>query len=220
LATSKTRNLINKRILITAGPTWVAIDKVRVISNTATGETGIILARELACLGASVTLLLGSIGVCCLGKNIRLLRFRFFDELKNIIARELRSHKYDAVIHSAAVSDYKPAVVCSQKVKSDKKAWQLKLVPTVKIIDLVKKIDASVFLVGFKFEPEAGKNQLIKGAEGLIKRSGVDLAVANSFRKNQYQAYIISNNRVSRRLKNKSSLAKELVAAIRASLNR
>ena len=214
MATSKTRNLINKRILITAGPTWVAIDKVRVISNTATGETGIILARELACLGASVTLLLGSIGVCCLGKNIRLLRFRFFDELKNIIARELRSHKYDAVIHSAAVSDYKPAVVCSQKVKSDKKAWQMKLVPTLKIIDLIKKIDRSVFLVGFKFEPEAGKDLLIKRARELIRRSGLDLAVANSAKGNQYRAYIVCDSCACGPLKDKNSLAKGLISAI------
>jgi len=214
LATSKTRNLKNKRILITAGPTWVAIDKARVISNIATGETGIILARELARLGASVTLLLGPAGVCCLEKDIRLLRFRFFDELKNIITRELRSHKYDAVIHSAAVSDYKPAVVCRQKVKSDKKNWQLKLVPTVKIIDLIKKIDRSVFLVGFKFEPEAGENLLIKRARGLIKRSGLDLAVANSFKENQYRAYIICNSCVCGPLKNKASLAKGLVSVI------
>jgi phosphopantothenoylcysteine decarboxylase/phosphopantothenate--cysteine ligase len=207
-------NLRNKRILITAGPTWVPIDKVRVISNVASGETGIILAQELIRSGARVTLLLGPSGVCCLDKRIRLLRFRFFDELKNKITRELRWHKYDVVIHSAAVSDYRPSLVFAQKVKSDKKIWQLNLVPTVKIIDLIKKIDPSVFLAGFKFEPGAGKNLLIKRARGLIKRAGLDLAVANSVNRNQYRAYIISRHGICGPLRNKASLAKGLLSAI------
>lgn len=214
MATSKNRDLKNKKILITAGPTWVPIDKVRVISNIATGETGIILARELARSGASVTLLLGPVGVSCVDKNIRLLRFRFFDELKNMITSELRVHKYDAVIQAAAVSDYRPAVACGQKVKSDKKSWQLKLVPTPKIIDLIKKIDPSVFLVGFKFEPEAGKDLLIKKARELIRRSGLGLAVANSFKGNRYRAYIVCNSCVCGPLKDKAGLAKGLVSAI------
>ena len=56
-------SLKNKRILITAGPTWVAIDSVRVISNIATGETGILLAKRLSLQGAKVTLALGP--SCC-----------------------------------------------------------------------------------------------------------------------------------------------------------
>lgn len=75
-------SLKNKRVLITAGPTWVAIDKVRVISNTATGATGKILAQQLANKGAKVTLLINAENSCCLNKKIKILPFRFFDQLK------------------------------------------------------------------------------------------------------------------------------------------
>ena len=81
-------DLKKKRVLITAGPTWVPVDSVRVISNTASGETGILLARQLRRIGAKPTLILGPGHDCCIDKNLNLKRFRFFDELKKIITRE------------------------------------------------------------------------------------------------------------------------------------
>ena len=215
-----TRYLKNKKILITAGPTWVSIDSVRVISNIATGKTGILLAEELQRLGAKVTLLLGAVEACCLNKNIRLIRFRFFEELKNIIIKELRSKKYDVLIHSAAVSDYRPLRVDSQKVKSGKKIWQINLVPTLKIIDLIVKLKSSLFLVGFKFEPQAGKKALIEETKNLIKRVKLDLAVANTVSdKSRYRAYIIDNyNQIYGPLFNKKSLVDKLSGLIGGNL--
>jgi len=81
--------LATKSVLITAGPTWVAIDSVRVISNTATGETGTLLAERFAQQGAKVTLLLGPVSNCCLNKKIRVINFKFFDELRDKLIREL-----------------------------------------------------------------------------------------------------------------------------------
>lgn len=185
--------LKNKTVLITAGPTWVPIDTVRVISNIATGTTGILLAEKLRRLGAKVTLLLGPADNCCLNKKIKLLRFRFFDELKDKIINELKYKKYNIVIHSAAVSDYKPIKTYSHKVKSGIKRWKLDLVPTEKIIDLLKRIDNSIILVGFKFEPQAGKDILIKKTKELIRQAELDLAVANTMNKNKYCAYILDN---------------------------
>ena len=184
-------NLKNKRILITAGPTWSPIDSVRVISNIATGETGIILAKELQKLGAKVTLLLGPLGACCLNKKIRLIRFKFFDELRRAMNKELKNNKYDIVIHSAAVSDYRLKVSFKQKVKSGRRDWRLNLVPTPKIIDALKKSRRGLFLVGFKFEPGASRKILINKARSLISRAKLDLAVANTIYNNRYQAYII-----------------------------
>jgi phosphopantothenoylcysteine decarboxylase/phosphopantothenate--cysteine ligase len=207
-------SLKNKRILITAGPTWVPIDKVRVISNIATGETGILLAEKLCNLDAKVTLLLGPVGYCCLSRKIKLLPFKFFGELKEILVKELRSKRYDAVVHSAAVSDYAPAAAFTNKVKSDRKIWNLSLVPTPKIIDLVKKIDRSVFLVGFKFEPAATKDALIKKTRDLMARAGLDLAVANSINKDRYQAHILSENKIYGPWQNKNTMVNKLVNLI------
>jgi len=204
-------SLKNKRILITAGPTWVSIDSVRVISNIATGETGILLAEKLQKLGAKVTLLLGPVDTCCLNKKInpalsylshrpsrrkggiKLLRFRFFDELKDKIIQELKYKRYDIVIHSAAVSDYKPSKVYSGKIKSGIKNLRLGLVPTEKIINLIKEIDESIILVGFKFELQARKGMLIKSSKELIRHANLDLGVANTIDKNKYSAYILDN---------------------------
>ena len=204
----------NKRILITAGPTWVAIDSVRVISNIATGETGILLAEKLKSLGANVTLLLGAVQNCCLDKKIRLIRFKFFDELKNAVIKELRSKKYDIVIHSAAVSDYRPLKTYTQKVKSSRAIWKLNLVPTIKIIDLIKRIDRSLFLVGFKFEPRVSKGILIKRAKALMRKAHLDFAVANTIDKNQYRAYIINHNKIHGPLFDRGHLAKKLIEII------
>jgi phosphopantothenoylcysteine decarboxylase/phosphopantothenate--cysteine ligase len=204
----------NKRILITAGPTWVPIDNVRVISNTATGQTGILLAQKLKKAGAKVTLLLGPQGGCCLDKGIRVIRFKFFGEIKNLLRKEVNSLKFDAVIHSAAVSDYKPDKSYSYKVRSNLNGLKVNLIPTEKIIDRIKKIDPNVFLVGFKFDPDCGKEKLIIRAKKLMQRSGSDLVVANSIGKNGYLAYIVSSSQVHGPLYSKNALAKKMINLI------
>lgn len=207
-------NLKNKRVLITAGPTWAPIDNVRVISNIATGETGILLSQKLRDLGARVTLLLGPVGACCLNRKIKLIRFKFFDELKKAVKKELGSKKYDMVIHCAAVSDYKAAKIYPRKVRSDKKDWTINLIPTEKIIGLIKKIDASLFLVGFKFEPGVKKETLIQRTKRLVIRAGLDLAVANTINKNQYLAYIVNRRQSYGPIFNKKKMAEKLIRLI------
>lgn len=206
--------LKNKRVLITAGPTWVAIDKVRVISNIATGRTGILLANEFINRGAAVTLVLGPVIDKNINKKVRVVAFRFFDELKDIVIKEIKSKKYDILIHSAAVSDYKPKAAYAKKIKSGIKDLNLVLEPTPKIIGLIKKFAERVFLVGFKFEPGSGKNALLAGACGLIERSKADLAVANTVNKNGYRAYIVSKDKTSGPFLNKELLAVNLVREI------
>lgn len=204
-------SLKGKRVLITAGPTWVPIDAVRVISNTATGETGILFAEKLLRLGAGVTLLLGPVPVCCLNRKIRLLRFAFFDELKNTLLKEITSRKYDAVIHTAAVSDYGPREPFKQKIGSGRRRLDLRLMPTPKLIDAIKKIDKDIYLVGFKFEPNAGRAGLIKKARSMMARSRADLTVANTVYGGRYQAYIVSDRAVDGPLKDKEALAQRLI---------
>ena len=208
--------LKNKRILITAGPTWVPIDKVRVISNIATGQTGILLAEKLQRLGAKVTLLLGPAETYYLNKNIKLMRFKFFDELKNKLLKELKTKKYDILIHSVAVSDYKPAKVYRQKVESGIKNLTLKLTPTVKIIDLIRKANPDIFLVGFKYEPDADKNLLIKETNKLIQRSKLNLTVANSIIGGRYKAYIINKDTHCGPFLNKNAMCDNLIKILQA----
>jgi phosphopantothenoylcysteine decarboxylase/phosphopantothenate--cysteine ligase len=188
--------LKGKKILITAGPTWVPIDKVRVISNIATGVTGILLAERLRRLGAKVKLLLGPFELGYLDKQIR---------------RELRHKKYDIVIHSAAVSDYKPRRVLSGKIRSGIKSLKLDLVPTNKIINIVKRLSPGARLVGFKFEPQASRKHLIIEANKLMRSSLSELVVANTSGGRGYQAFIVSSTGASGPYFNKADLAASLV---------
>ena len=207
----RTSQFKNRRILITAGPTWVPIDNVRVISNTASAETGILLAEKLLRLGAKVTLLLGPASACCLKKKIKLIRFRFFDELKEKILRELNTGVYDILIHTAAVSDYRPKRVFMNKVTSGKKEWCLKLVPTVKIIDLIKRLNRHLLIIGFKFKPQCRKEILIREAKGLIRRSRIDIVVANTVCNQRYRAFIVDANQCRGQFSNKNGMCEGLI---------
>ncbi|PIP19146.1 MAG: hypothetical protein COT38_05905 [Candidatus Omnitrophica bacterium CG08_land_8_20_14_0_20_41_16] len=217
-------NLKNKRILITAGPTWVKIDSVRVINNTASGLTGILLAEKLNRLGAKVTLLLGPVALavdtCCLNNKIRLIRFRFFDELRLILKRELALKRYAVVIHTAAVSDYKPALICQGKIRSGLKALSIKLRPTPKIINVFKEAQPDIFLVGFKFEPKASKINLIKEARRLIKNTHSDLIAANTLKNNHYLAYLVSPDKIRGPMRSKKNMAESLIKILRCTYAR
>ncbi|MDP2905361.1 MAG: phosphopantothenoylcysteine decarboxylase [Candidatus Omnitrophota bacterium] len=230
-------SLKNKRILITAGPTWVPIDEVRVISNTASGATGILLAQKLSRLGAKVTLVLGKKGDSALEKGdsalfralspfslkgrcplFKVIRFSFFDELKSIIAAELKGGRYDAVIHSAAVSDYKPQKPLRRKIRSGLKHLRLDLVPTEKIIDSIKKRGRSLYLVGFKFEPSCSRAVLIKEAAALAQRSRADLVVANTTLNNAYRAYFVKGRESRGPMASKMEMARQLCCVLKAVL--
>jgi phosphopantothenoylcysteine decarboxylase/phosphopantothenate--cysteine ligase len=208
-------NLRNKNILITAGPTWVPIDNVRVISNIATGETGILLAKKLMGHGSKVTLVLGGAVNNSLSKKIRLIPFRFFDELSRIIKKEITTENYDIVIHTAAVSDYKPALRYAKKIKSGIKGLKIALKPTPKIIDCIKKIRPGVVLAGFKFAPEEGVKTLLSQARELFERSKLDFVVANNICGNKYTAYILTEHKVTGPFLTKNILAESLVKEIR-----
>jgi len=204
----------NKSVLITAGPTWVAIDRVRVISNSATGETGMLLAQSLQRLGAKVHFMLGPVETPFDQKKIRVIRFRFFEELKRLIKEELKKRHFDYVFHSAAVSDYRPKVFYKQKVKSDLRRWQLELVPTYKIINSIKRCDRDVFLVGFKFLPQISKRHLIQLARSLIRDSGCDCVVANCVSSYSYRAWIVDRKKVTRSYHSRRELVDNLLKEI------
>jgi len=201
---------INKRILITAGPTWVAIDKARIISNIATGETGFLLADKLKKIGAKVTLLLGPGSFTGSEKGIRVLRFKYFSELAQLLKSELKKYKYAAVIHTAAVSDYQPEKIIRNKISSHLKKLRIDLVPTKKLINDLKDNNADLFTVGFKFEPIAKRNKLIGRAKLLLKQANLDLVVGNSYQNNIYRAFITDGIRNYGPFLNKKTMVNHL----------
>jgi phosphopantothenoylcysteine decarboxylase/phosphopantothenate--cysteine ligase len=198
-----------KRVLITAGPTWAAIDKVRVISNISTGRTGLILAEALVKKGLKPVLLLGPAEVCCLNPKIKLLRYRFFEELRNSLKR-LGPKNFDIIIHAAAVSDY----LCLKPLNFKKpsgKNWSIKLKAAEKLIASFKRESSGSFVVGFKFEPDAQAKSLIKEAKKLLSSAKIDLVVANTMTDKRYTAYIVAGNSASGPYKSREEMIKALI---------
>lgn len=207
-------SLVNKRILITCGPTWVAIDDMRVISNRSTGEMGHVLAKALQSARAKVTLLEGPVTHSLDPKGIKVLKFSFFDELDLLLKKEL-PNKYDCVIHAAAVSDFKPRRSFSKKVKSTSRL-SLELVPTPKLINRIKAVAPRTFLVGFKLESDFNSASAVRETRDLFSEAKCDVVVANFIKLGRYEALILDAERsLLGKAKNKQDLAKLLLQIIK-----
>lgn len=221
--------LKNKKILITAGPTWVPLDKVRVITNIFNGKLGLIIAQTAYEMGAKVTLILGPSRLTLSPtdiKNLNVIPFKYFDDLLKLVKMEVGSKKYNAVIQSAAVSDYTPVVLKEKKIKSGKKDLTIRFKPTVKIVDLIKKIDPSVLLVKFKLEVDLTEKELIKVACNSMLASRADFIVANDFKtvspkkdKDKHKAFIIDSEKEIKKATGKKNIAKKLLEIVASKLN-
>lgn len=198
--------LCGKKVLVTAGPTWVAVDAVRVISNVSTGALGVALARKAVGMGADVDLFLGPVGFEPAVGSARIFRFTFFDDLKKLVARRLKKKTYDIILHAAAVSDYvmRPA---RGKLASGKKALFLRLTRAPKIINEIRRLNPDTFLVMFKLEEGVTDAVLKERARIAMKKSGANLVVANCFKKGAYRGFLLDSDDVLARCSSRECLA-------------
>ncbi len=200
------------KVLITCGPTWVPIDDVRVISNTSTGQMGHTIAQKFKKAGVQVTLIEGAVTHALQAKGIKVIKYRFFDELAAVLKREVR-RKYDIVIHAAAVSDFKVTGASKTKIASAK-AITLRLAPTEKLINAIKKLSPESFLVGFKLESQLSPKGLLNETKSLFIDSGCDVVVANTI-KNGYHGFIVdADGNILVKANNKQTVASALVKII------
>lgn len=209
------------RILVTAGPTWVPVDKVRVLTNIFSGRLGYLIAKKAAKEKTGpITLFLGP-GRISLpeehDKNLEIIRYKYFDELYTLLEKAVSSKKYDILIHSAAVADYAPEPA-ENKIKSGKPDLTINLKPTVKIIDQVKKWDPDIFLVKFKLETGISQKELIDIAYESMMKSKADLIVANEFAEiseEYHRAYIINPQKEVKTVIGKENIAEQLLNELR-----
>ncbi|MGW1456726.1 bifunctional phosphopantothenoylcysteine decarboxylase/phosphopantothenate--cysteine ligase CoaBC [Salegentibacter agarivorans] len=166
--------LQGKKILITAGPTYEAIDPVRFIGNHSSGKMGFELAKKAAELGAEVILISGPTHLEIDDSKINLIRV--------VSAREmyLAAHDYfesvNVAIAAAAVSDYKPKIVAAQKIKKAEENLSLELTKTQDILLSLGKKKTHQKLIGFALETN---NELEHAREKLAKKN-LDFIVLNS----------------------------------------
>jgi phosphopantothenoylcysteine decarboxylase/phosphopantothenate--cysteine ligase len=174
--------LAGKKILITAGSTVEHIDPVRVITNQSSGKMGAAIASEAEKMGAIVTVVYGHGTASPAG---RIVRVSTSAEMRDAVVKELKNNNnnnnnnYDVAIMAAAVADYTPAKRSAKKIETRNGAINVSLVPTAKIVDDVKKITRSTFLVAFKADHDVSDTILVDKAYNKLKECGADLVVAN-----------------------------------------
>ena len=170
--------LKDKKVLITAGPTYEAIDPVRFIGNHSSGLMGFELAKCAARLGASVVLVSGPTKYTIAHDAISLISIVSAEEMYD------RTHEHyanaDIVICAAAVADYRPKVRAAQKIKKTKGELQIELVKTKDILFSLGQAKKGQYLVGFALETE---NE-VENAKGKLKRKNLDAIVLNSLNDN------------------------------------
>jgi phosphopantothenoylcysteine decarboxylase/phosphopantothenate--cysteine ligase len=201
--------MMKLKVLITCGATWTPIDDVRVISNVSSGQMGHLIAEAFQSQGARVTVIEGPVTHSLRDKKIKLIKYRFFDELVNVLKQELVK-KYDIILHAAAVSDFKVVGPSKRKLSSDK-ALTLNLTATPKLIKDIKRLSPESFLVGFKLESHLNPKGVFKTVRSLFTTAACDLVVANTL-KNGYEGYIVNaDGEILAKAQDKQTIAKSLV---------
>lgn len=210
----KSLPLFNKKILITAGPTYESIDPVRFIGNYSSGKMGFSLAFIAEKLGAEVTLISGPSSQVS-PKETSLIRVRSAEEM--LIACLDKFDDSDIIIMSAAIADFKPKFRSNQKIKKENSINIIELEPTD---DVLEKLGAlkkdNQILVGFALESE---NE-IENAKQKLNNKNLDFIVLNSlndigacFEHDTNKVSIISNKNkiVSFDLKTKKEVASDIL---------
>ena len=166
--------LYGKKILITAGPTYEAIDPVRFIGNHSTGKMGYDIANKAANLGAKVYLVSGPSHQKVNNRSIELIKVTSAEEMYQ--ACHEKYALVDVAIAAAAVADYKPKNVAQQKIKKSDAAFSIELEKTKDILLSLGTQKKNQFLIGFALETE---NE-IENAKLKIEKKNLNLIVLNS----------------------------------------
>ena len=214
--TQNSGKLSNKRVLVTAGPTYEPIDPVRFIGNHSTGKMGIAVAEAFAMEHAEVVLILGPTNEKILDlPNIQIVRVQSALEMLNEVQRYWSNS--DIGIFSAAVADYRPLEKANEKIKKSEETFRIEFSKNPDLLAWAgQNKKENQFLVGFALETE---NE-IENAQSKLKLKNLDLIVLNSLRHegagfghdtNQV-SFIAKNNKITTfELLLKSKVAKNLV---------
>ncbi len=214
--------LSGKCFVVTAGPTYEAIDPVRFIGNHSSGKMGYAITNELLKRGAEVTLISGPTKEKLEGQKLNLIKVSSALEMFEQVQKYWK--KMDAGIFAAAVADYRPKVTANQKIKKKSDELTIELIKNPDILAWSgENKSKKQLLIGFALET----NDLIENAQSKLKKKNLDLIVANSlenkgagFGHDTNKVTIIdSNNKlVEFELMSKNNVAKSLIDIIESKL--
>jgi len=164
--------LRNKKVLVTAGPTFEAIDAVRGLTNKSSGKMGYALAQAAAEVGADVTLVSGP--TCLIPPAVhKFIEIVSAEEMLHAVEAEIS--QIDIFISVAAVADYRVATISQQKIKKSEKKMTLELIPNPDILSTISRLPSPPFCVGFAAETD----QLEENAALKRRHKNLPLMVAN-----------------------------------------
>lgn len=183
------KDLKGERILVTAGPTYEAIDPVRFIGNRSSGKMGYALASMALRRGADVTLVSGPSSLRP-PKGVGFISVESAEEMGKAVMANLKDAT--AVIMAAAVADYTPKKAVSEKIKKGKGPLSLELEKTLDILSEIGKKKGKRLLIGFAAETE----NLVANAKKKLKEKNLDLIVANNV-KEPGAGFVVDTNIVT-----------------------
>ena len=171
--------LAGKRVVVTAGPTEEPIDPVRYITNRSSGKQGIAVAEVARDLGAEVTLIAGPISVS-LPLGINCIKVQTAQQMHDAVLQAIESA--DVLVMSAAVADFRPQAVATQKIKKDPNSTDAPTITLTRNPDILQSVrqwrennQNSLFVVGFAAETE----NVIEHGISKLHRKGLDLIAIN-----------------------------------------
>jgi phosphopantothenoylcysteine decarboxylase / phosphopantothenate---cysteine ligase len=210
-------DMVGVQVMINAGPTHEAIDPVRYIGNHSTGKMGVAIAEEFAQRGAAVELILGPGSVEPKDDRITITRIITADDMMNACNRLFP--KAHITVLAAAVADYKPVQVSSEKIKKSSEPLTLELVTTPDIAStLGRKKRTDQILIGFALETTDGE----KNAMEKLAKKNMDMIVLNNPREegagfghdtNKVTFFFPDNKPQPFELKSKKAVAHDIVEA-------
>jgi len=170
-------DLAGKKVLVTAGPTAEAIDPVRYITNHSTGKMGYAVAKAAMERGAEVTLVSGPVAIAP-PMFVDVINIKSAAEMAEAV--KAKAAQCDIIIKSAAVADYRPAVVATEKIK--KKDGEGSTIELERTEDILSYIGANKkpgqFICGFSMETE----NMLENSKAKLAKKNVDMIVANNLR--------------------------------------
>lgn len=170
---AQVKDLVGRRIMISAGPTIEAIDPVRYITNRSSGKMGYAIAKRAVARGAQVTLVSGKTDLDVPNGLVKYISIESADDLYENLVREFEAN--DVVIQSAAVADYKPKSYSDKKIKKKDSDLSIELCRNKDVAQELGKIKGDKVLVGFAAET----NDVLENATKKIKKKNLDFIVAN-----------------------------------------
>lgn len=177
-------NSDKQRVLVTSGPTRAYFDSIRYIANTSSGALGSRIVKALIRRNVPVLHIYGAGSEipAVADKHLHLYestQVATVDDLVEAINTSAAAGDIGSVVHAMAVLDYVPESTLHDKKASGEDFWDIRLVKTPKVIDLIRELIPDAFTVGFKLESGISDDELIVRAENLLKRCNLDMVVAN-----------------------------------------